>query len=47
MKRKSAKSTVILKKSNSNRFLDLNPESDLPKVMEVLNKLMAGDKDEQ
>ena len=47
MKKKSAKSTIILKKSNLNRFLDLNSKSDLSKVMEVLNKLMAGDGDEQ
>lgn len=47
MKKKSAKSTVVLRKSNSNRFLDLDSGSDLSKVMEVLNKLMAGDRDEQ
>lgn len=47
MKKKSAKSTIVLKKSNSNRFLDLDSKSDLSKVMEVLNKLMARDGDEQ
>lgn len=47
MKEKSAKSTIVLKKSNSNRFLDFDSKSDLSKVMEVLNKLMAEDRDEQ
>ena len=39
--KKLAKPTVILK-SNLNGFLDLNSKSDLDKVMEILNKLMAG-----
>ena len=47
MNKKSAKSTIVLKKSSPNRFLDLDSKSDLSKVMEVLNKLMAGDGDDQ
>ena len=47
MKKKSAKSTIVLKKSNSNRFLDFNSKSDLSKVMEVLNKLMVEDRDDK
>lgn len=47
MKKKSAKSTIVLKKSNLNRFLDFNSKSDLSKVMEVLNKLMVEDRDDQ
>ncbi|MBR3139265.1 MAG: hypothetical protein IKF11_00145 [Methanobrevibacter sp.] len=45
--KKSIKSTVILNKINLNGFLDLNSKSDFDKVMEVLNKLMVENNDEQ
>ena len=40
--KKSIKPTVVLNKSNSGRFLDLNSKSEFDKVMEVLNKLIVG-----
>jgi hypothetical protein len=43
----STKPTVILNKSDSDGFLDLNSSSDLSEVMKALNKLMSeGDNDE-
>lgn len=44
--KESVKPTVVLNKTKPNGFLDLNSKSDLSKVMEVLNKLMTGNKDE-
>lgn len=39
-KPKSIKSTVVLNKSNSDGFLDLNSSHDLSEVMKALNKIM-------
>ncbi len=40
--KKSIKPTVVLNKNNCERFLDLNSKTEFDKVMEVLNKLIAG-----
>lgn len=42
----STKPTVVLNKTNSDGFLDLNSPSDMSEVMKVLNKLDEGESDE-